>query len=152
MTPTIHASGAAGPSSTLGQLPSGPTSSRPIRAAARCSTWTHFLASQASVPERAQIAALGEVEIDAPALRSADPTPDALGQLLELYPRPEAVMPSHPTSVVMRRDPNQPRQRPRRWPVVRSEQDRLLDSIELALAEAPPPGDFWDETGGSRQL
>ena len=91
-------------------------------------------------------------ERDAPRGDGADHTPDALGQLLELYPRPEAVMPSHPTSVVMRRDPNQPRQRPRRWPVVRSEQDRLLDSIELALAEAPPPGDFWDETGGSRQL
>ncbi|WP_412069449.1 hypothetical protein [Rubrivirga sp. IMCC43871] len=55
----------------------------------RASTWARaaavllvgygalFLASQASVSERAQIAALSEIEIDAPALRSADPTPDA---------------------------------------------------------------------------
>ncbi|WP_412061558.1 hypothetical protein [Rubrivirga sp. IMCC45206] len=63
---------------------------RPARARwRRASTWARaaavllvgygalFLASQASVPERAQIAALGEIAVDEPALRSADPAPDA---------------------------------------------------------------------------
>lgn len=63
---------------------------RPVRARwRRASTWARvaavllvgyvalFLASQASVSERTQIAALSEVAIDAPTLRGADRTPDA---------------------------------------------------------------------------
>ena len=62
----------------------------PVRARwRRASTWARaaavllvgygalFLASQASVSERTQIAALSEVAIDAPTLRGADRTPDA---------------------------------------------------------------------------
>ena len=63
----------------------------------------------------------------------------ALGYLLELEPRPEVVMPAHPTTAVMKRDPNYRRERPRRWPVVRSEQDKLLDSIERHISGAGPP-------------
>ena len=87
---------------------------------------------------------------DAPRGDGADHTPDALGNLLELYPQPEVVLPSHPTTV-MKRDPRQPRTRPRRWPVVRSEHDKLCDEIEAAILAAGPPV-FDDETGGSRQL
>ena len=45
---------------------------------------------------------------------------------------PEAVMPSHPTLVAMRRDPNRPRVR--RQPVVRAAGDDILCDIERALA------------------
>ena len=54
------------------------------------------------------------------------------GALLDLHPSKEAVLPSHPTLVAMRRDPNRPRVR--RAPVVRTGDAGILCDIERALA------------------
>jgi hypothetical protein len=61
------------------------------------------------------------------------------GQLLDLQPLmlpsgASAELPSQPCNVAMRRDPNHPRRRRQRWPIVRSEEDVLLDEIESAIA------------------
>jgi len=66
-----------------------------------------------------------------------DPAADASsapceGQLLDLNPNAEVTMPSHPTLVAMRRDPNRPRVR--RQPVVRGGDGAILVDIEQALA------------------
>lgn len=64
------------------------------------------------------------------------------GQLLDLDPQPEVILPSHPTLVTMRRDPNRPRVR--RQTVRRTGDDGILCDIERALAvhaaePLPPP-------------
>ena len=65
------------------------------------------------------------------------------GHLLELDPQPFVVRPSHPTTVVMRPDPNEPREarRRRRWPVVveTPHDDAVLTDIERAMAAAGSP-------------
>lgn len=62
------------------------------------------------------------------------------GHVLDLDPQPDVVRPSHPTSVAMRPDPNQPRRRQRRWPVVdaseRVHDEAALTDIERAIATA----------------
>ena len=61
-----------------------------------------------------------------------------LDQLLDLHPQPEQILPRYPAAVI-KPDPRQPRTRPKRWPVVRSENDELLESIERAIDAAGPP-------------
>ena len=76
------------------------------------------------------------------AVAAGEPAREGLPYLLDLEPQKEVVMPSHPTTVVMRADPNAPiPRRQRRWPVMRADggDDGILNDIERALAEAPPP-------------
>jgi hypothetical protein len=58
--------------------------------------------------------------------------------VLDIEPQPDVVRPSHPTSVAMRPDPNQPRppRRQRRWPVVSANDEAALTDIEREIAAA----------------